>query len=120
MKRRIDPNIINWIKDIVKDLPRLTEDEAIELVPMFRSQDAEIKDCAAELLYQTNWIDMNLTIDAFTTCNVSRPTRLEEICDMLKAMSYTENDYDIKLAKIIYDENSRLHKADQIISSSLY
>lgn len=62
---------------------------------------------------------MNLTIDAFTTCNVLRSTRLEEICDMLKAMSYTENDYDIKLAKIIYDENTRLHKANQIISSTI-
>lgn len=54
MKRKIDPSVLNWLKDIVKDLPRLTEDEAIELVSMFRSQDAEIRDCAAELLYQTN------------------------------------------------------------------
>ena len=118
MKRRVDPNVINWIKDIIKNLPRLTEEEAIQLVPMFRSEDSEIRDCAAEILYQTNWIDMELSIAAFQTCNVVRPTRLDEIFNMLQAMTYNINDYDTKLAQIIYDENSRLRQADQIISSS--
>ena len=119
MKRRVDSNIIHWIKDIIKDLPRLTEEEAIALVPMFRSQDSEIRDCAAEMLYNTNWIDMELSIAAFQTCNISRPQRLTEIFDMLQAMTYNINDYDTKLAQIIYDENSRLQQADQIISSGI-
>jgi hypothetical protein len=119
MKRRIDPLILTYIKDIIRDLPRLTEEEALQLVPMLRSQDEEIRDCAAEILYQTNWIDMELSIAAFQTCNVVRPARLDEIFNMLQAMSYNINDYDSKLAQIIYDENSRLFKADQIISSTL-
>lgn len=120
MKRRIDPNVINWIKSIIKDLPRLTEEEAIQLVSMFRSEDAEIRDCAAEILYQTNWIDMELSIAAFQTCNVVRPIRLDEIFNMLQAMTYNINDYDTKIAQIIYDENTRLHKANQIISSTIH
>ena len=120
MNRKIDPLIINCIKDIIKDLPRLTEEEAIQLVPMFRSEDSEIRECAAEILYQTNWIDMELSIAAFQTCNAVRPTRLDEIFNMLQAMTYNINDYDTKLAQIIYDENTRLHKANQIISSTLH
>lgn len=116
----IDPTVIKWIKQIIEPLPRLTEEEAIQLVPMFRSEDAEIRDCAAEILYQTNWIDMELSIAAFQTCNVVKTKRLDEIFDMLQAMSYNINDYDTKLAQIIYDENTRLHKADQIISNTLY
>lgn len=119
MRRRIDPNIIGWIRKIIEPLPRLTEEEAIQLVPMFRSEDSEIRDCAAEILYQTNWIDMELSIAAFQTCNAVRPTRLDEIFNMLQAMTYNINDYDTKLSKIIYDENTRLHKADQIVSSTL-
>ena len=116
----IDPAVIKWIKQIIEPLPRLTEEEAIQLVPMFRSEDSEIRDCAAEILYQTNWIDMELSIAAFQTCNVVRPTRLDEIFYMLQAMTYNINDYDTKLAQIIYDENTRLHKADQIISNTIH
>ena len=119
MKRRIDPQIIKWLTSVIEELPRLTEEEAISLVPMFRSEDSEIRDCAAEILYQTNWIDMELSIAAFQTCNVVRPARLDEIFNMLQAMTYNINDYDTKLAQIIYDENTRLHKANQIISSTL-
>ena len=115
----IDPTVIKWIKQIIEPLPRLTEEEAIQLVSMFHSEDSEIRDCAAEILYQTNWIDMELSIAAFQTCNVVRPARLDEIFNMLQAMTYNINDYDTKLAQIIYDENTRLHKADQIISSTI-
>lgn len=86
---------------------------------MFRSEDSEIRDCAAEILYQTNWIDMELSIAAFQTCNTIRPTRLDEIFDMLQVMTYNINDYDVKLAQTIYDENSRLRQADQIISNNI-
>lgn len=118
MKRRIDPQIIKWLQDTISELPRLTEEEAISLVPMFRSQDSEIRDCAAEMLYMTNWIDMELSIAAFQTCNVNCPPRLNEIFDMLQAMTYNINDYDTKLAQIIYDENSRLQQADQIVQTN--
>ena len=50
----IDPAVIKWIKQIIEPLPRLTEEEALQLVPMLRSQDEEIRDCAAELIYGTN------------------------------------------------------------------
>lgn len=119
MKRRIDPLILTYIKDIIKDLPRLTEEEALQLVPMLRSQDEEIRDCAAELIYGTNWIDMNNTIRTLVGCNIITPVRLIEIIDCLNNMDCVENEYDNKIAQIIYDENTRLHKADQIISNKL-
>lgn len=54
MKRRLDPNVISWIKEIVNKLPRLTKEEVVQLVPMFMSDDSEVRDCASELVYQTN------------------------------------------------------------------
>lgn len=63
---------------------------------------------------------MNNTIKALVGCNVITPVRLIEIIDCLNNMDCIENEYDNKLAKIIYDENTRLHKADQIISNTLY
>ena len=120
MKRRIDPQIIKWLRESISELPRLTEEEAISLVPMFRSQDSEIRDCAAEMLYMTNWIDMENTVNAFKECCWWPDVcRLCEIGDCLNAMNCIENDYDTKLAQIIYDENSRLRQADQIISSNI-
>ena len=120
MKRRIDPQIIKWLTNVIEELPRLTEEEAISLVPMFRSQDSEIRDCAAEILYNTNWKDMENTVQAFKKC--AQPydiDRLSEILSFQEAMYCVENDYDDKLTETIYDENSRLRQADQIISSNI-
>lgn len=120
MKRKIDPQIIKWLIETLKELPLLTENEALSLVPMFRSTDVEIRDAAAEILYYTNWKDMKNTIEAFKECCWWPDVyRLCEITDCHKYMDCIENDYDNKLAKIIYDENSRLRQADQIVQALL-
>ena len=118
MKRRIDPQIIKWLRESISELPRLTEEEAISLVPMFRSQDSEIRDCAAEMLYMTNWIDMKNTVQEFYNICWPEGKRLYEIYNYQQAMNCIENDYDNKLAQIIYDENSRLQQADQIVQTN--
>ena len=63
---------------------------------------------------------MNNTIRTLVGCNIVKPIRLIEIIDCLNNMDCIENEYDNKLAKIIYDENTRLHKANQIISSTIH
>ena len=61
----IDPTVIKWIKQIIEPLPRLTEEEAIQLVPMFRSEDllfSMIKSLIAEYPSRLNKMLFNPNI----------------------------------------------------------
>lgn len=109
-KRLLDPEVVEYILCEIKLLPVLSREEIFALIPMFKSEDRDVVDCAAEILYNSNWTLIPMTVSAFVQITEHPlPDRLVEIQSMIfsnptLSKSILDDDY----TRMILNENSRI------------